>query len=1502
MWAHFILICPLLALALPAMAQQLDTSSARPHYLDRYKPVLVYTLDEAVDNEALESLSAQIHAPAGAKPPVQIAGARDFTGKAWDFQETAASFLATPREAGYRLGDIKAASGMSVSFWMKADWRGVKNNHRVMGYAGLDVVVDKGRGKGLLYFSMGGYSLHMPFQQGQKLFDNEWHHVVLAVDFRSREENIVIYADGLPVVTGSGATAQRFNATHPRYPLYLGARSNGSYPFNGALDDVAFFDYALSPKQVAAIAAGPVFAGVPQVVYLPNAARLDGIVPQGISVKWRKRTGPGDVTFDDPSKRDAQARFMVPGDYVLVIQPEGLSPAEVEISVRPVPKPAVVAGDPIRLDPTQLSTALAGRVSVLGQKHLVGVTMKWSKVDGPGSVSFSSETSLETEAIFSKPGLYRLRLSAQRSGMSDADEVTVLLSETAAEHYALPLGPLYLFPLDEPANRLGGGIADAAGGTVAELARAEDFLPLQSTGARPFTGRGWDFTKSQASLRVHNRFNVARLGHITKTSGMSFSFWVRGKDFVRQFGYIGGAGYGRVMEVRPSHFGTNQAGIEATVNGVVIRLDRTTPNAHLFDGRWHHIVLVADFREATDNIKLYVDGGLSSTISHTFSENFHGIRTDHSNFWAARPNGGGDSFKGELDDIIAFDRPITEAEVAYLFNGPSSAGPPLTRADAAEVHAGEDQIFPLPAQAVQLKASIDPPASGQGVSIQWRLVQGPGQVVFTSPDQAQTQVRFEPLGEGVHNPDYRRYVFAVTTTTRRNGLDLIRQDETSVVLYKPVVPKTRQLSKTPPPGVHPRILFAPEDLAGMRKRAKSDPVAIEAIKAMQQRYAAVLFDPNSQMGFTYHQLLNGEQDVWVKDVVSNGVSDVYNYTTGEGNFYGKMCGAAFLALIQEDAKAKELAMVLSNCAKEHLKYYRPNYGSYLTHDASGALGLAYDFLYNEMSEAQREPVRKLLSRMTHWRQSKGTGMTPPDNSTNWRTFHDHILIASLAIEGEEGYDPAVYEQTRDKLRDFLTQYGVFPSGYAHEGWGYFDFGMISGALTSLAVSRRDENLYETTNLYRSLLAGFYSMPPGMDHLLSHGDTVTGKLTRPGNQVWIGRYLWPNDPAIQALGNTLAGKLLNVNDKRPLGMMAVMFATGERLDAPPQQTVANKLDLPLTLFCPDTGHVNTRSGWGDDATMLSFRCRMDKYFLGHMHPDVNAFELFSHGVEWFTDPGKFFIPNDTHQTVLIDGLGAGGSTAAWTWPSLPGKLVAYKDAPLATLAAGDAKAFYDYVIHKPQGILTDASELVQPEQHGLRWSDFVFNKTRHDPMPVWRQMPLGQLWTYNPVQKAYRTAVMIRGAHPYAVIIDDIQKDDRPHDYQWVANGRPGSLVSISAKGGDLLLRPKDEAKKDARLLVRSLRATGQAIEPVLVNRDLVFDTNTLKTTQVLIDAKQTLEPEFKVLLYPHNEGEHLPVTTWLDRDTLEVAWGEQKDVWRFKRNGQGRTRVSVSRNGTDLLK
>ena len=39
-------------------------------------------------------------------------------------------------------------------------------------------------------------------------------------------------------------------------------------------------------------------------------------------------------------------------------------------------------------------------------------------------------------------------------------------------------------------------------------------------------------------------------------------------------------------------------------------------------------------------------------------------------------------------------------------------------------------------------------------------------------------------------------------------------------------------------------------------------------------------------------------------------------------------------------------------------------------------------------------------------------------------------------------------------------------------------------------------------------------------------------------------------------------------------------------------------------------------------------------------------------------------------------------------------------------------------------------------------------------------------SFNPVQYAYRSVFTARGTYPYAIVIDDINKDNTPHNYRW----------------------------------------------------------------------------------------------------------------------------------------
>ena len=160
---------------------------------------------------------------------------------------------------------------------------------------------------------------------------------------------------------------------------------------------------------------------------LPGSASLDGTVtddglpnpPASVTTLWSKVSGPGAVTFGDVSAVDTSASFSEPGTYVLRLKGDDgalASSDDVTVTVAPAPvvnrAPVVSAGGDGVAD-----------VAGLGQPGRHGdrrrpaepagaVTTTWSKVSGPGTVTFGNAVAVDTTASFSDPGTYVLRLTA----------------------------------------------------------------------------------------------------------------------------------------------------------------------------------------------------------------------------------------------------------------------------------------------------------------------------------------------------------------------------------------------------------------------------------------------------------------------------------------------------------------------------------------------------------------------------------------------------------------------------------------------------------------------------------------------------------------------------------------------------------------------------------------------------------------------------------------------------------------------------------------------------------------------------------------------------------------------------------------------------------------------------------------------------------------------------------------------------------------------------------
>lgn len=195
--------------------------------------------------------------------------------------------------------------------------------------------------------------------------------------------------------------------------------------------------------------------------------------------------------------------------------------------------------------------------------------------------------------------------------------------------------------------------------------------------------------------------------------------------------------------------------------------------------------------------------------------------------------------------------------------------------------------------------------------------------------------------------------------------------------------------------------------------------------------------------------------------------------------------------------------------------------------------------------------------------------------------------------------------------------------------------------------------------------------------------------------------------------------------------------------------------PLTAGAPLAQHFEGRglciwrTGW--DAADVMFSIEAGPYYaVTHDQADEGHFTLYGLGQRWAIDSGygNTGAPGGRDQTVahncvLVDGEGMARSGAG---RGTSGKLVEYHHDEV-----------YGYA-------LADATE--------------AYNRNHHDqPGAV--------------VEHARRHALFIRPAHgvpAYAVVLDDIRKDDREREYTWMMH-TSGSMLVASDDHGGAVLRP-----------------------------------------------------------------------------------------------------------------
>ncbi len=187
--------------------------------------------------------------------------------------------------------------------------------------------------------------------------------------------------------------------------------------------------------------------GNDQAIQLPNTATLSATVtddglpssPGTVTRNWTKVSGPGTVTFGNATSNNTTASFSTAGTYVLRLTAsdgslQGFDELTVTVASAPVVNqpPNVNAGSDqtIQLPGT---ASLSATVTDDGLPSSPGtVTRTWTRVSGPGTVTFGNASANNTTASFSAAGTYVLRLTASDGSLQASDDVTITVLAAAA--------------------------------------------------------------------------------------------------------------------------------------------------------------------------------------------------------------------------------------------------------------------------------------------------------------------------------------------------------------------------------------------------------------------------------------------------------------------------------------------------------------------------------------------------------------------------------------------------------------------------------------------------------------------------------------------------------------------------------------------------------------------------------------------------------------------------------------------------------------------------------------------------------------------------------------------------------------------------------------------------------------------------------------------------------------------------------------------------------------
>lgn len=775
-----------------------------------------------------------------------------------------------------------------------------------------------------------------------------------------------------------------------------------------------------------------------------------------------------------------------------------------------------------------------------------------------------------------------------------------------------------------------------------------------------------------------------------------------------------------------------------------------------------------------------------------------------------------------------------------------------------------------------------------------------------------------------------------------------------------------RIGKVPPTGVYPRIFTSPDEFAAIRQRLESSRMG-KLFGQLANDALDKLHKGEGKAGQDYQSLKAREWELWKDSLPAKELANLLAVQGLLAQLKGDKAllaetgtvAARYLKFVCRHIDAEPINPVHPLEVKEHL------YGG-------GDMAKLFDFTAAGMAPADKKWFLDFYVKATDGKY--GMGMELPPHWRRWNHIAMSIAcpMSVLVTENQKGWNKRLYERGKEVVSDYLT-YSFTPEGMSSEGIVY-TFGPFANDLLAMAAFTRRDNTYNVFGNPR-----FRAIPDWLIHTLapnanalwhSHGDTGS-TADVPWLMMMILKYFFPADGKIDYLyANSLFRDIKQVPD-----VSAFVFCTDPDKTAADYNSVP-PVQMPLTYFVPERGSFIARNKWDRNGISFQLDGRQDMMYQSHDHSDRGNFELASHGRIWVMD-GWRSTESKYHSVITIDGHGQGYFATPAAWKN-------YFDKPEATFGTIDYKYCFDW-----SWLKSPVADDLSGKQLAPQWANGVYKASadklkKYYPGQIPQRDPLRKVSEYYngnmatnplmwgedtwpmrlknyPVQHAFRTGGLVKGKHDYVLIVDDIQKDDKEHLYEWnmpvqldVEVVSIKQLVDVKQESGPLnigfntlsdfrtqgeydvvlgdkrMKRNMSEVdntvggvyntgrfapqKGDPQLLVRVLESTEAAIpnqEPNprletfenLKTEDMhQFYLRTMDLAKKLVLPSRSVAPNYKVLLFPYLHGEETPKTLWnADRTRLSIAWKDQKDEYTFTKAADGHTVVKLTRDGKEIF-